>query len=418
MKLILEERVNLLLNQAAEYRPNLEVGGFGHTRVDGDDIIVDDIFIPNQIVQGAHTDISVDGLDQLMMHAASRNETVDQWHLWWHSHSTMGTFASGQDESTLKQQALWFDSWAVGLVINVKHERHCWVVIEKPFRLKIEKVEVNVRVPADKTYDPQIIEWMEGVTTRAANPQSRPGMTGGGSSHGGPIHPSHAGSSYYRSDDPVDKRFVNDPNYIYRDKMWIPRYNLPKHDPGYKPYTYPRYGGQGTATNPPTGAGSPSSSSPLSVPSPSYQQKQMMKGATDATDDPEVQRIRASMLSSPINFDVKPSGSPGSGTSKKGKGKSKARTQNIGQARNVQLEMEEFLESLPEGPGIFLDNGTWLPLSQIDGYNDFSDDELKRALMLIAPPKNPEVAAAEASLAGIPGYDPNVPLDDDWRHNV
>lgn len=174
---------NLALQYAAEFNGNLEVGGFGRVEAIEGRIVLSEIVIPPQIVESAHTDIDMQrgDLDWMMAFLAARNETFEQWRLWWHSHANMGTTPSSTDENTLAMLARHVAPWFCGLVINVKGDRTAFMCISEPYALRAEpkvtiardddpdikaRVDTMMAHVARKTYAP--------VVSRAPAPIHRP----------------------------------------------------------------------------------------------------------------------------------------------------------------------------------------------------------------------------------------------------
>ena len=146
MSMRLTTQVNLKLHYAANYNGNLEVGGFGKTEIIDGVIVVTDIIIPPQIVEGAHTDIDVErgDMDWMMRFLADRGESFDQWRLWWHSHANMQTTPSGTDTNTLAMLARNLDPWFAGLVINVRGDRTAFLCVSYPVALRADKLDLVV----------------------------------------------------------------------------------------------------------------------------------------------------------------------------------------------------------------------------------------------------------------------------------
>lgn len=187
MDIILSLRAELMLKYAVKHDTGLEVGGFGRTSfTDKGDIYVDDILIPPQEVQPAHTAIEVEHLEWLLARLAERGENMDDWRLWWHSHCNMGVTPSGTDLTTLDELArdAW-DSYAVGMVVNSRDERYSWVSVAKPLVLK-QELKVVTQGYVDEEVKAEVTEMMGLVKRKAYTPpqsnwQRNAGNGGGGS---------------------------------------------------------------------------------------------------------------------------------------------------------------------------------------------------------------------------------------------
>lgn len=159
--IIATDAVNTALRYAAEFKPGLEVAGFGRTTLmENDlDILVDEIYIPPQIVQAAHADIKGPGeaggdgmLEEFLHYIATHchwcrggveehdpedghdfeGEAWNNWRLWWHSHGKLEAKPSATDDDSLRKLARLLGGWSVGLVINAAGARHAWAAVHQP----------------------------------------------------------------------------------------------------------------------------------------------------------------------------------------------------------------------------------------------------------------------------------------------
>lgn len=135
MSIYLTDRTAQAMRYAVESVGAFEVMGFGHTYLDGQDIVVDDILIPRHEVKAATVEMSTDVLANLVMQLAERDDSMLNWRLWWHSHVNMGTNPSGTDEFTLKELATEL-GWMAGLVTNKKQEYTGWIQVTNPISLR------------------------------------------------------------------------------------------------------------------------------------------------------------------------------------------------------------------------------------------------------------------------------------------
>lgn len=96
-----------------------EVSGFGITIYDSTkkEFVVTDVFLIEQTVGAAHTDISPEGMAKLMYN--TRNE-IGSLNFWWHSHVNMDVFWSGQDMETIMK--LGSNGFIVASVFNKREE--------------------------------------------------------------------------------------------------------------------------------------------------------------------------------------------------------------------------------------------------------------------------------------------------------
>lgn len=98
---------------------NAEISGVGKTRMEGEDIYVEDVIIFKQKCSGAHTDLDQEDEMRIMFERDQRGESSKDWNLWWHSHNTMGVFWSSTDNNNIVDQA-GGGSYLLSIVTNKK----------------------------------------------------------------------------------------------------------------------------------------------------------------------------------------------------------------------------------------------------------------------------------------------------------
>jgi proteasome lid subunit RPN8/RPN11 len=95
-----------------------EVSGFGTVEHDekANTFTIKEVWLLNQEVGAAHTDIDEKSLAKLMYETRDKGDL--RW--WWHSHVDMSVFWSPQDRETIKE--LGANGWIVASVFNTKEE--------------------------------------------------------------------------------------------------------------------------------------------------------------------------------------------------------------------------------------------------------------------------------------------------------
>jgi hypothetical protein len=159
---------------AVQTRPKYEMQGFGKlVSQDDGDLLVTDIIIPPQEVSGGAVETTGQHLHQLWV-AMSELEPPQfaiDWPLWFHSHGSMGVFASNEDKTTLEAFATEFGGVAVGLVTNGKEEFYAWYAAEvktpwgKPFH-ESTKLDVYVEHETSPAIEKSVKAMMESVKVR------------------------------------------------------------------------------------------------------------------------------------------------------------------------------------------------------------------------------------------------------------
>lgn len=115
--LIKEEVYDKVMHWVQSSAPN-EVSGFGKVTInDKGEFEINEAYLIEQEVGGAHTDIDAKGLAKLMYES---KDEPGQLRWWWHSHANMQVFWSGQDKATIEE--LGKQGWIIATVFNVKHE--------------------------------------------------------------------------------------------------------------------------------------------------------------------------------------------------------------------------------------------------------------------------------------------------------
>ena len=214
-------RVQQMLHYAVMNQPNLEVGGYGKLEIVGEgdkqEFWFTDILIPPQEVAGAALDFGQEGVAWAMLQLADRGETLSDWNIWWHSHSTLAPSHSNQDTTTLEQFAEMVSSgWAIGVVTNTKREWDCWLhVTTGPWPLTQNKVELALEpFPPNKELNDEVDEMMK-VVSKA---NSSPALVYSGNRYD---------EWYYGlNDDDIDDETGDEATYLARDGKYYNWENL------------------------------------------------------------------------------------------------------------------------------------------------------------------------------------------------
>lgn len=166
MKLILPLEIEKKINAYAHAASPNEVAGFGKVRVEGDSIFVEDVMIYEQTVTGAHVDMDAADIAKWATGIIKAGGSTKDWKLWWHSHVDMQAFFSAVDTGTI-DRSTEFD-WMVSLVVNKRRERHARLDLYRPFRVFLDKIDVEVeKDPAAVIPDEIRAEVAAKVKTRA-----------------------------------------------------------------------------------------------------------------------------------------------------------------------------------------------------------------------------------------------------------
>lgn len=124
MKIYLNEKVHKKVMHWIN-KTHHEVSGFGLTEIvkvnEEPCCFVREVFLLEQEVGGAHTDIDAKSLGKLMHHVL-KDENLRKFQLnwWWHSHVNMNVFWSGTDRETI--ESIGKNGLCVASVFNKKNE--------------------------------------------------------------------------------------------------------------------------------------------------------------------------------------------------------------------------------------------------------------------------------------------------------
>ena len=152
MKLIIPKEVEERIHGYA-MSVGSEIAGMGKVRLeDAETIIVEQVMIYEQEVTGATADLSTKALAKFQSELVKKGESPKWWRLWWHSHDNMPAFFSGRDTATIDAQTE--SEWLISLVVNKKREREARLDLYRPFRMYIDKMDIEIEgeaytVPAD-----------------------------------------------------------------------------------------------------------------------------------------------------------------------------------------------------------------------------------------------------------------------------
>lgn len=104
-----------------------EVGGFGYARIDGEDIVWENVFLVQQESSKSSVDFTGGGIGEAVERAANDGVMAKPGFVWlsWHSHHSMGAFWSSTDEACIKTYGEAGIPMLLSFVGNHKHEYKC-----------------------------------------------------------------------------------------------------------------------------------------------------------------------------------------------------------------------------------------------------------------------------------------------------
>jgi len=129
-----------------------EISGLGKVRELSDCLEVYDIEIFEQRVSGISSNLDTEILAKFLTDKAVKNESVKDYKVWWHSHSSMDSFFSVIDETTIDQSSEF--PYLVSIVINKKSKIQARLDIFEPIRL-IVPLEIEMSFEENKEIEKQ-----------------------------------------------------------------------------------------------------------------------------------------------------------------------------------------------------------------------------------------------------------------------
>ncbi len=145
-----------------------EISGFGKVEKVGEDLVVTDVKIFQQVVSETHTTMDAMALaafwDELMV----AGEDIGKWKLWWHSHVNMPALFSGTDYDTIDEfdTELGEENWILAIVANKLGKMLARVDIFQPIRCTINDLSWDIEVGNVNMITDVTQEIMDKVTIR------------------------------------------------------------------------------------------------------------------------------------------------------------------------------------------------------------------------------------------------------------
>jgi len=101
MKILIEKEVAIKLKSYTKFAKG-EISGVGKSIINEDgDIQIVDIALFDQECTGAHTDIDDKSMAKFMYEMHQRNEPLDNWNVWWHTHADFDVYWSQTDDDCI-----------------------------------------------------------------------------------------------------------------------------------------------------------------------------------------------------------------------------------------------------------------------------------------------------------------------------
>jgi hypothetical protein len=128
---------------------SVEISGLGTVTRLGNDFLVTDLHLFEQVCTGASTDLSQEAVSQFLLQSVMAGLDPSELKLWWHSHVNMSAFWSGTDDATAGS---FGNGWMISVVGNKSGEYLCRLDLYEPIRLTLDGLRFEVR----QEFDPEL----------------------------------------------------------------------------------------------------------------------------------------------------------------------------------------------------------------------------------------------------------------------
>jgi proteasome lid subunit RPN8/RPN11 len=117
-----------------------EFSALGVVQKIGEELIVPELFLPQQTCDEASTEMDPDDVARLLIALEREGKDPRSLRLWLHSHGDMNCFWSAQDAATIEEMSN--NGYLVSIVVNKAGDLLCRVDVFAPFRFTFDKVRV------------------------------------------------------------------------------------------------------------------------------------------------------------------------------------------------------------------------------------------------------------------------------------
>lgn len=126
-----------------------EVSALGKVSKINGDLLVEDVFLFNQEVSSASTDLSVDDLSKFTFEYIKMGKSPEDIKLWWHSHADLDVGWSSIDNANIESIG---NEWMLSIVSNRFGEHRARLDIYEPIRITIDNLAIETKVVVDPMF--------------------------------------------------------------------------------------------------------------------------------------------------------------------------------------------------------------------------------------------------------------------------
>jgi hypothetical protein len=129
---------------------NGEISGLGTVKIVPGGFLVEEVFLLDQEVTGASTDLDRKAVGDFLEKVAITGEVEgvpvnpEEVRLWWHSHAAMSCFWSMTDEETAQT---WMSGWRVAVVANHRGQVKARLDLDEPMPITLDNLTVSLYDP-------------------------------------------------------------------------------------------------------------------------------------------------------------------------------------------------------------------------------------------------------------------------------
>lgn len=121
-----------------------EISGLGTVEKQGNNFLITDVFLFQQVVTNASTDLDQRNIGKLITNLIREGKDPSKIKLWWHSHADMEPFWSMIDESTI---AGLENAFMISVVGSKSGEFRCRIDLYSPFRMTVIDLPLIIIFP-------------------------------------------------------------------------------------------------------------------------------------------------------------------------------------------------------------------------------------------------------------------------------
>lgn len=120
---------------------NSEISALGSAKLVDGKILIDDIFLFDQVVSGTSTVLSPKDISHFICDYVAKGKDPSVLKFWWHSHVNMGAFWSSTDTGTIDK---FSSDWMISMVSNKQNEFKIRLDVFSPFRMYADDLPLTI----------------------------------------------------------------------------------------------------------------------------------------------------------------------------------------------------------------------------------------------------------------------------------